>query len=316
VTEARRRHYGTFYGSTPLPHDGRPVIVVLGNCQAESVRVLLAGPSDRVDGGSSLGPGHTVRIPPVHELTASDLPFLEALLARTDVLLSQPVRAGYRDLPIGTDDCVARLPAGARTLRFPIIRHLGWHPYQAIVRDPENPHSEPPLVPYHDLRLLAAARDGRTEAETVAAAHAVDASAEALRAVGRESIAELARRETRCDVAISDLLAASEPPHTVNHPGNDLLIALARRIQSALGLPETAEEPGRALLGGVRAPLEGKVLAALGLLAAPRDHWLRDGHEISIEDVARAHLAWYARHPGFVRAGLTRHADRMVLLGL
>ena len=88
----RRQHYAHFYGLLPLPRDERPLLVVHGNCQAEALRVLLAGDAS---------PVRTVRVPPVHELTSEDLPHLDRLLAEVDVLVSQPVRDGYRDLPVG-----------------------------------------------------------------------------------------------------------------------------------------------------------------------------------------------------------------------
>lgn len=37
----RRAHYGEFYGLTELPD--APIFMVHGNCQAESLRVLLHG---------------------------------------------------------------------------------------------------------------------------------------------------------------------------------------------------------------------------------------------------------------------------------
>jgi hypothetical protein len=67
---------------------------VHGDCQAESLRVVLAG--------SPTFPYRTVRMPPVHGLTAADLPALRALLSRTPLLLSQPVHDDHRDLPLGT----------------------------------------------------------------------------------------------------------------------------------------------------------------------------------------------------------------------
>jgi len=39
--QGRREHYGEFYGLRPLPDDGRPLLLVHGNCQAEALRVLL-----------------------------------------------------------------------------------------------------------------------------------------------------------------------------------------------------------------------------------------------------------------------------------
>ncbi len=318
VDPGRRRHYGTFYGVEPLPDDGRPILVVHGNCQAEALRVCLAGPDPRVDGGSAAGSFATVRIPPVHELEAGDLPFLTGLLARTEVLLSQPVRDGYRELPLGTAELAARLPAGATVVRYPIVRYLGLHPFQAIVRHPSAPAAVPPVVPYHDVRILAAVRDGRSRAEAIELAGSVAAPAAVLRAVGESSVQELARREARCDVAVSDLLEGLgvAAAHTINHPGNAVLLALAHRLQSGLGVPADAADPGRVLLGGVRAPLEAPVLAARGLPGPGSEDWLVNSEPVSIAQVVEAQLAWYALNPQFVAAGLERHSARMALLGL
>ena len=56
--------------------------MVIGNCQADVYRDLLRSAE-----------GLTVRdVRPVYEMTARDLPDLHADLARTDVLIVQPVR--------------------------------------------------------------------------------------------------------------------------------------------------------------------------------------------------------------------------------
>ena len=318
MDEGRRRHYGTFYGVRPLPGDGRPILVVHGNCQAEAVRVLLAGQPQETDGGSTAGTFATVRIPPVHELFAEDLPFLTRLLAHTEVLVSQPVRDRYRDLPLGTAQLASALPAGARVLRYPIVRYLGLHPYQAIVRHPDAPSAVPDLVPYHDLRLLAARRDRLSRAAAIERVDAVDAAPAALRAVAETSLAELVRREKDCDIGISEVIEtlAGDPMHTVNHPGNPLLIALARRIEQALGVPAAAADPGRDLLGGVRAPVDHAVRSALGRPGPTGSDWLVGGTPVSPSELVEAHWAWYDAHPAFVGAGLDRHAERLAVLGL
>lgn len=298
--EGRRRHYGVFYGLTAPP--SRPLALVHGNCQAESLRVLL--------GGSPTLPYAAVRIPPVHELTGSDVPHLRRLLGRTGLLASQPVRDGYRALPIGTGELAAALPRGARVVRWPVIRHPALHPWSVIVRHPDDPAAAPPPVPYHDLRALAAAAGrppgpGPTDA--------------GLREVGDRGVAELARRERRdTDVGVSDLVLplGARAAHTLNHPGNDVLIALARRIQDAVGAPADAADPGRVLLGGVRAPLTADVIRARGLDASPRPGWERDGTAISEARVRAEQIGWYATHPGWVEAGLRRHAETFPLLGL
>ncbi len=289
---SRRAHYRDFYAGPD--DDGRPVGLVHGNCQAEALRVLLAG--------SPTLPWQLVRVPPVHELTAEDLPHLERLLGRATLLLAQPVRDGYRGLPLGTAELAGRLASGARVVRWPVVRWTGLHPWQAIVRLPDG--AEPPVVPYHDLRTLTGREPVRPD----------------LRAAAEQSRAELARRERRdTDVGVSDLLLplGLAAAHTVNHPGNALLQALARRVQEALGCAPDAPDPGRVLLGGIRAPLEPEVLAALGLPEeAVRDSWTVHGEQLPAQVVVQAQRRWYAERPDAVAAGLARHAGRLAALGL
>jgi hypothetical protein len=303
--DGRTRHYGTFYG---LPDDPEadlasvPVVLVHGNCQAESIRLLL-------DQAPELT-GRTVRIPPVFELTADDLPHLERLLDRCDVLVSQPVKDGYRDLGLGTRELQGMLPAGARVIRWPVLRFAGLHPWQAIVRDPRDPGRNPPVVPYHDLRTLAAAAGRSTTSSP---------DVEALRAVAEASRAELARREARdCDVTVSDVFAAPRVGDmlTVNHPGNRILVTLARRLQEAIGVAPVAADPGRVLLGEVVAPVEAPVLAALGIDADPVDGWTVRGEPVDAAAVHAAQKQWYLDNPWVLDAGMQRHADTLALLGL
>src|SRR5690242_3664684 len=111
--DPRTRHFGVFHGLAEPDGDG-PVVLVTGNCQAESLRLMLQGEDLR-----------TVRLPPVHELTATDLPHLDRWLARTALLITQPIRADYHGLPLGSAQLAARLGPGARTLRVPVIRFAG-----------------------------------------------------------------------------------------------------------------------------------------------------------------------------------------------
>ena len=291
---SRREHYSELYDPSSRPVDGRPLALVHGNCQAEALRVVL-------DASPTIG-WHLVRVPPVHELTADDLPDLDALLGACTLLVAQPVREGYRGLPLGTAEVAARLAPGAKVVRWPVVRWAGLHPFQAIVRAADG--AEPPVVPYHDLRTLT----GRSPAcpDLVGAAE--------------QSLAELARREQRdTDIAVSDLLVGlgAGAAYTLNHPGNALLLALAGRVQQALDRPADAADPGRVLLGGVRTPLEPAALAALGVpVELARDHWLIGGEPVSADVVQQAQSAWYAARPDVVQAGLARYPERLALLGL
>ena len=295
----RQQHYAHFYGLLPLPSDDRPLLVVHGNCQAESLRVLL-------DGGAS--PVRTVRIPPVHELTAADLPHLDRVLARVDVLVSQPVRAGYRGLPVGTAELLARARRGVRPVLVPILRWAALHPFQVIVRSPAA--GEPPVVPYHDLRTLTLAA-GRPPLPEVPSAGAV-------RAIRELSVRELHGRQSRhgtLPVVDALLGAGAAAAHTVNHPGNGVLAEVASRVLAAAGLPGAVADPGRTLLDSVHTPVRPEVLDALGIAGAPsRDDWLVHGRRVADGEVRAAHLRWYAAHPGVAEAGLARHAEAAAAL--
>lgn len=300
---SRDLHYAGFYGlrspdatGDAVPDD-RPLMLVHGNCQAEALRVLLDG-----TGGGGL---RAVRIPPVHELVADDVAHLQHLLGRTAVLVVQPVTDGYHGLPLGTREVVARCPG--RVVPVPVLRHQLLHPHQVLVR--VEGAGDPPVVPYHDLRTLVRASGGSLPPPGPAA----------LREVGAASVAELVRREDlHGTLRASDLLVQAGPraTHTINHPGNEVLVGLARRVQRALGHPETAHDPGRTLLGEVKAPLEPDMLRANGFdEECARPDWTVRGERVTVAEVEDAQLGWYAENPAVVSAGIERHRATLELLG-
>ena len=298
-------HYRDFYrpAGTPAPED-KPLWLIWGNCQAEALRRVLDAVPDR--------PFRTARLPPVHELTSADLPYLERLLANTAVVLSQPIRPGYRDLPIGTTDLAARLPSSARMIRWPVIRYAGLHPFQAIVRHPADRSINPPAVPYHDLRTIAAARAGTATWD-------VAVTGNQLRAVAAASIDELARRERRdCDIGISDVLPAhgAAAAHTINHPGNPVLYDLAGRILDHLDVRLEVAPISETLLGSVYAPLDQRVLEALGVESPARRDWVLNGAVLDADEVHRVQMRWYETNPDYIGLAVDRHGATMQLLGL
>ena len=304
--DGRTRHYGEFYGVVDKSAtDDRELLVVWGNCQAEAMRIVLSGSPDLAY--------RTIRVPPVHELEPQDVPWVESLIRQASVIVSQPVRGGYRGLPIGGPD-LAEMAPSAQRITWPVIRYCGLFPFQVIVRHPASPAAVPAAVPYHDLRTVLAARDGRESFED----WDVEVGPERIRAAAQWSIAQLSARESRqCDVTVSDALLdlGSAAAHTINHPGNKTLMVLGERILHALGA-SAPFAPERELLGNTRAPLEPRVLQALGLEAAARPSWCVDGDAVSEEEVHRRQMRWYADHPEYIDAALGRYRELMSILGL
>ncbi|MET0352517.1 WcbI family polysaccharide biosynthesis putative acetyltransferase [Plantibacter sp. lyk4-40-MEA-4] len=282
--EGRRRHYAEFYGLAPLPTEFG---VVLGNCQAESLRTVMDAPDRRF-----------VRVPAVHEMTAEDAERLHEVVGAAHTVVSQPVRDDYHGLPLGTRQVAAA--TSARVLTVTPVRFGGLHPFQAAVRVP-GVEENPPLVAYHDVRTLAAA----------AGIPVVSAlQPDAVRAIGRASVEELRRREAATDVPVSDLFDSVTADHarTVNHPGNAVWLPLGARVLDVLGAPGGVTAPGRPLLNAVRAPIAPEVVDAWSLPDEPRDHWIIEGVEVDDAEVRAAHTDWYASHPEFVVVAVDRLA--------
>lgn len=296
-TNPRREHYGEFYGLR-LPHqrDDLPTVAVVGNCQAESLRILL----------DSTGMVNSFRIPPIHEWTQEDVCLMHLVLNTVDILVMQPVRDDYRGLVCGTTQLAAFLPAAAQVVTFPVLRFDGLMPYHAIIRAPLDPSLNPPVTPYHDLRILATV-SGIPEAMSV------EPSDAALRTCAAMSISELRGRETIHDtVIISDYVETAPVWHTINHPDNSTLMVLARRVMDALGLPGDIQDPDRELLGGLQAPVDAQAARVFGVSVTGRTEW----SSASMEEIEQAHLEFYREHPSVVIAGLERHAERLRVLGL
>ncbi|MCX2162507.1 WcbI family polysaccharide biosynthesis putative acetyltransferase [Corynebacterium auriscanis] len=300
-----------------------PTLTVIGNCQAESLRKLLM----------STGHFESHRIPPVHELTTTDMPWFGELLKRSDVVVAQPIRDDYRGLPVGTAQAFATAPPHAQQVVVPVLRFDGLMPYQAIIRDPDDSSLNPPVVPYHDLRILVAAAASSGESVAAGAANVLgravtpaglrrNVTPAALRRAAAMSVQQIRNREKRHNtVVISNFLETNPVWHTVNHPNNETLCVLARGVLRTLGLPtESITAPDYEMLGELDAPIEPESVDALGVdptAVAGRESWkTRNGGVLDEEQIVREQLEFYRQRPRLVAHGLQRHADRIENLGL
>ncbi|QCW51582.1 peptide ABC transporter ATPase [Nocardioides dongxiaopingii] len=284
--------------------EDRPLLVVVGNCQAESFRLLL-----------DAGDVRTVRTPALHELTAADAAALRELLARTDLLVAQPTSDDYRGLPVGTRQLRAVLPPGARVALVPSLRYSGLHPFHLLVHPPGLERPDPPVVPYHDLRTALLADDLRAGRPV---RPPLELTEDVVRAVAAASVAELARRERQHGtVVVSDLFAEpdADAMRTINHPGNAVLVPVAARLRDALGLEPRGPGVDRPLLASIHAPVLPPVVAAHRLDVVPTSDWTIEGRTVTTEAVTAAHLAWYRERPEMLDAALERAAPLVELFG-
>lgn len=294
--DGRRRHYGHFYNhpdATALD-DERGILLIHGNCQAESMRVLFELRYPEIA---------AVRMVPAHELVASDWPHFDRLMRRARYLVTQPVKDGYRDLPVGTREIVQAYPH-LQVVCVPVMRWMGLHPMQVNVRSAAG---EAPIVPYHDLRTIVQA-SGRPRPRLTSALAA---------AVRDGSTRELQRRieaHGTVDVLREVTAHGRRTMHVINHPTNDVLDAAVTAAARELGLPERAPvDPGRVLLRSVIAPVEPEA-AELAGIAASDDVWQVGGNPVEAAEIVQAHLRWYRENPQALELAQRRHADALTQL--
>ena len=279
----------------PVHRLGRaPIALVYGNCQAEAVRrILLTHPGFSSD-------FHLLRVPAVHEITGREIGLIHRLLPRVQVLIAQPVKAGYRDLPLGTDQIADRIAPDARVIRYPVAFFEGVFPFHVYVNADDGPiAASAPITDYHDLRILHAAGQGWDATTTTRWLSELRLDPDWLRRNAEASLAELDRRETRLTVRLSGTIRRPENLtssfHTINHPANRLVTEVARQVLAHLGYPDAARvtDSRQTYLDHLKPPRELQILRALGTEPDPDEPqtWRTSSGTFSMADVVRAHLS-------------------------
>jgi hypothetical protein len=282
---------------------GKRLCIVYGNCQADALRRTLLGSPEFARTWT------TARLPGVHEVESGDVPALRRLFGRADLVITQQVRDDYRQLPLGTAQVLAHVPASAQVLRYPSMYYEGLHPYHVYVHATGELGTPAPLTEgYHDLRHLYAASRGWDLDDAAAWLREFVGDATAVTRMAQTSLEQLIQRGGETDGPIGHVVSAlgGASFHTVNHPSNRVL------HESARALDCTTE-----LLGLTRAPVDPTVLRALGHeVEDETPGWTVNGRRIGQQDVLAAHLEFYARRPEVVATGLEEHRARMEPLGL
>ncbi|SCX51051.1 hypothetical protein SAMN03159343_2540 [Klenkia marina] len=303
-------HLRRWHELDPAAVEPGTVGFVWGNCQAESIRRMVA------PAGAEHGV-EFVRLPPVFEMDEAEVGRLHELVGLAGVLVTQPVKDEYRVPGCGSEQLVALLPSDARVVRVPTTYYEGLFPWQVHAHDADGARVDAPLTDYHDLRLLHAAVQGWDVDRAVAAVEATRPDPDAVRDLAARSQAELRRRNAALDVDTTDAVVAggAEAMWTVNHPANATLREVGTGVLATLGWAGEPAVPGHQMLGNAKAPLDAAVLDALGLdPAAARDRWVLAGREVPWAEVAGPQLALYADRPDVARRAVDRYADRLSAL--
>lgn len=290
----------------PAPRrDVRPLWVLHGGPQVDPLRRLLNADLRQ--------PYIAVSTSCVDTMTADDVPAMHHLVNHADVFITERLPEGFRGLPIGLEDTIPQLRPGVPVVTFPRISYAGLHPFQ-IGHDPVSGLLDPPLVPYHDLRTVAVASGHRTPEQ----AWGRRLPGRLIREFAAWQLLRMRREEARTDVGVAGSVRAAgmDAVHTVDRPGNLLLVQIAKAIQECLDVDTLAADPGGPLFGQFRGPVDPIVAGALGLGVPTQNAWTVNGRSVDTADIRDAHLQWYRKHPDVLKAVLAAQAPRMDILGL
>jgi SAM-dependent methyltransferase len=243
---------------------------VYGNCQAAALATqLMSHPRFAAQ-------FDYVPIEPCFLVTREQMQhWLERHEGSLDLLVAQQLAPGWREDPVFDIATVARgLRPGAPLLRYTDIYFRGVDPLLAYPRTfPRLAHCD-----YIDLLSLTAAALGFPDPTLCASLHAApDLLApheiEAIRAL---AAAELRRREADLELQAADEITSvcriNPAFHTFNHPANQVLECLARRVVAAVGAPdERGPQATGEHLATVHFPLAASIRAAYAQEAQPAD---------------------------------------------
>jgi hypothetical protein len=282
--------------------------VVVGNCQAQALEMILATSQDFTTRFEF------VSFPAVHEIPAARVPELHQAVADATLVILQRVSDDYRDgVGLGTET-LARIADGATIVRWPSVYWAGYFPDLFYLRDATGQPVVDGPFDYHDRSILRAYHAGIDVAATCRLLEDADLPSDA-QVWATEATAELDVRGRDCDIALTPFIAAHFREEllffTMNHPTNRLLGFLAGEIAKLIGIPDRMED-GRLpseILGSTFYPLHANHVRTLGLefgssCVAGRTPFKIRGATYSSSQAVAAFFEYYASHPHLVELNL------------
>ncbi len=283
-------------------------VVVVGNCQAKALEMMLATNEEFAKRFEF------VSFPAVHEIPDETVPELHKAIADAAVVILQRVEEGYRDgIGLGTET-LAKIAGSATVVRWPSVYWAGYFPDLFYLRDSAcQPVVDGPFD-YHDRSILRAYSSGLDVEATCRLLEDPEQPSDAP-AWAANATAELNIRGHNCDVQVTDFIDANFRTQllffTMNHPTNRLLAFISQEIIKLLGIPGRVykeQMPGE-VLGWTFYPLHPNHVQALDLSFGADVIWGLTEFKIrgvayESSDAVQAFFTYYAAHPELVDLNL------------
>jgi hypothetical protein len=239
-------------------------IVVVGNCQAKALEMMLA---TNVEFTKRF---EFVSFPAVHEIPEVMVPELHRAVADANVVIPQRIDNAYRDgIGLGTET-LAEIAGAATVVRWPSIYWAGYFPDLFYLRDPQGQPVIDGPFDYHDRSILQAYAKGLDVTKTCCLLADPELPSNAPEWAANAT-AELDIRGQDCDVHVTTYIESRFRDEllffTMNHPTNRLIAVVAEQITEHIGVPGNIDQrqmPGE-VLGPTFYPLHPNHVRALGL---------------------------------------------------
>ncbi|HEY2141445.1 MAG TPA: WcbI family polysaccharide biosynthesis putative acetyltransferase [Solirubrobacteraceae bacterium] len=285
-------------------------VVVVGNCQAKALEMMLATNREFTDRFEF------VSFPAVHEIPEGMVAELHRAVAGAAVVIPQRVDDGYRDgIGLGTET-LRGIATTSNVVRWPSVYWAGYFPDLFYMRDATGQPVLDGPFDYHDQSILTAYHSGLDVTGTCRLLEDPELPSGA-RAWAASATAELEIRGKDCDVEVASLIASEFRDRllffTMNHPANALLGSMAQQITELVGVSGRVDHrqiPSE-VLGSTFYPLHANHVRALELRFGSRSE--ADGTQFRIRGITydgpqavRAFFDYYDSNPQLVELNLDR----------
>jgi hypothetical protein len=228
--------------------------IVYGNCQIEPLKFLLLKSKKFSDYFT-----YSSGIKPVHLLRPEDTTQVITVLKNIDCFIYQKVGLAYGDF--STDPLMGYLKDSCHRICVPNSFFRGYNPETIYFK--VNGKKISGFCDYHDANVLREWIRGASLEKMERMLRNPDYYSKSfISQNAEESLNELEKRESECDITISDFIKSNwidqKLFHTINHPSNNLLIEMANRILKIIGIPKldkTELDIKKELIGGTVLPI-------------------------------------------------------------
>ena len=258
----------------------KPRVAFIGNCQAQSLESLSGHLGVAIE---------VVPVPPVFDVPAFDRPEVIARVRSCDFVFNQRVAENY---PLEfVRPSVLRSEFGSRSVSWPNVYFDGYFPQIEYLYKPSG-KIVGPLSDYH-FSFVRKAWAERTDVETLHSRFVQGDPAFGFGEAAERSLRELRIREVGLDLKMSDVVAAHwrhrKCLYTMNHPTNDVLRELLKRLLARAEVPVSDDDDLLARypypLNEISIPAFPSLYRQYGLTFAP-DNVLRGKAMVRTDDGA------------------------------